>query len=70
MKQNMNGGIGMLISFIVLLIMAAVAFGALLLGLPVTAAFAAVAVVSAILAAVSLFALHAVAEKKYREMEA
>ena len=70
MKQNMNGGIGMLISFIVLLIMAAVAFGALLLGLPVTAAFAAVAVVSAILAAVSLFALPAVAEKKYREMEA
>jgi ABC-2 type transport system permease protein len=70
MKQNMNGGIGMLISFIVLLIMAAAAAGVLLLGLSVTAAFAAVAFISVIFAVLSLLALHAVAEKKYREMEA
>lgn len=70
MKQNMNGGIGMLISFIVLLIMAAAAAGVLLLGLSVTAAFAAVAFISVIFAVLSLLALHAVAERKYREMEA
>lgn len=70
MKQNMNAGLGMLVSFVVILIMGACAAGALLLGLPVTAAFAAVAVVSVILSALSVPALHAVAEKKYSEIEA
>ena len=70
MKQNMNGGLGMLVSFLVILIMGAAAAGALLPGLPAIAAFAAVAVVSAILSALSIPALHAVAEKKYGEIEA
>jgi len=70
MKQNMNGGLGMLVSFLVILIMGAAAAGALLLGLPATVAFASVAAVSVILSALSIPALHAVAEKKYGEIEA
>jgi len=42
----------------------------LLLGLPATAVFAAVAVVAGILGALSMLALHATAEKKYSEIEA
>jgi ABC-2 type transport system permease protein len=70
MKQNMNALLGMLISLLIMLIMAAAAAGTLLLGFPVTAALAAVAILSAIIGALSLMALHATAEKKYREIEA
>jgi len=70
MKQNMNGALGMLVSFVILLVLALAAAGTLLLGLPVTAAFAAVTAVSVLLSALSIPALHAVAEKKYSEIEA
>ncbi|HQD30157.1 MAG TPA: hypothetical protein PLY59_01010 [Clostridiales bacterium] len=70
MKQNMNGGLGMLLSLVILLVMAVAAGGTLLLGLPATAVFAAVAVVAGILGALSMLALHATAEKKYSEIEA
>ena len=57
MKQNMNGELGMLLSLVILLVMAVAAGGTLLLGLPATTVFAAVAVVAGILGALSMLAL-------------
>lgn len=70
MKQNMNGLLGMLVSFAILLILGAAAVGTLLLTLPAEAAIAVVFVISAILGVISLSALYALAEKKYGEIEA
>jgi len=70
MKQNMNGGLGMLLSILILLILGAVAVIMLLAGLSVVLIMIAVSVVSAILGILSLLALYSVAERKYREMEA
>ncbi len=70
MKQNMNGGLGMLISFLVLLILGAAAGGALMLSLPVVAAFVAVGFISVVLGVISFLALYSVAERKYSEIEA
>lgn len=70
MKQNMNGGIGMLISLLVLSLLGAAAGAVLLLRLPMILAFAAVGIASIILGALSLLALFGVAERKYREIEA
>lgn len=70
MKQNMNGGIGMLISLLVLLILGAAALPMVLAGIPVQYVFIAIGVVAAILGVLSMLALFAVAEKKYRDIEA
>lgn len=70
MKQNMNGAIGMLLSLIVLLILGAVAVVLLIFNYSISLVLAAVAVVSAILGVLSVLALHAVADKKYHELEA
>ena len=70
MKQNMNGGIGMLLSLLVLLILGAAALPMVLTGIPVQYVFIAIGVVAAILGVLSMLALFAVAEKKYRDIEA
>lgn len=70
MKQNMNGGIGMLLSVLVLAILGAVAFIMLLARLPLWLVFIAIGAVSVILGTLSMLALYAVADKKYRELEA
>lgn len=70
MKQNMNGGIGMLLSVAVMMILAAAAAVLLITGFSVTVALIGIAIVSAILGVLSMLALYAVAERKYRELEA
>jgi len=70
MKQNMNGAIGMLLSFLVLLVLGAVAAVMLIFNYSMPLALTAVAVASAIMGVLSVMALYAVADKKYRELEA
>ena len=70
MKQNMNGGIGMLLSVAVMMILAAAAAVLLITGFSVTVALIGIAMVSAILGVLSMMALYAVADRKYRELEA
>jgi ABC-2 type transport system permease protein len=70
MKQNMNGGLGMLISILVLVILGAVAALLLVSGIKMLVAFIAINIVSIILGILSVLALYAVAERKYRELEA
>ena len=70
MKQNMNGGLGMLLSMLVLLIYGAVGAVLLIFKLPMPVVLLAIALVSAVLGALSLVALYAVADRKYRELEA
>lgn len=70
MKQNMNGVLGMLLSFVILVILGAVAVGTLLIGIPLPGVLAAVFAASVFIGTASIFALFAVAEKKYREIEA
>ena len=70
MKQNMNGGIGMLLSLLILLVLGIVTFLMLVLQLPMWLVFIALGVVSVILGILSAMALYAVAERKYRELEA
>jgi ABC-2 type transport system permease protein len=69
-KQNMNGVLGMLLSILILLLLGAVTAILLLAGLSIALILVAVSVVSIILGILSLLALYAVAERKYREMEA
>lgn len=70
MKQNMNGGLGMLLSLFVLLILGIVTFVLLVLQLPMWLVFIALGVVSVILGILAVLALYAVADRKYRELEA
>lgn len=70
MKQNMNGGLGMLVSFLVLAVQGAVAAVLMVLGIKVLVVFVAINIVSIILGILSLLALYAVADRKYRELEA
>ncbi len=70
MKQNMNGGLGMLLSMLLLLIYGVVGAVLLILKLPMPVVLLGIALVSAALSALSLLALYAVAERKYRELEA
>jgi ABC-2 type transport system permease protein len=69
MKQNMNGGIGMLLSLLVLFIMGAVAVPMTIMGIPIQFVFTAIGVVAVILGVLSVLALFAIAEKKYRDIE-
>jgi ABC-2 type transport system permease protein len=70
MKQNMNGGIGMLLSLLVLFIMGAAAVPMTIMGIPIQFVFTAIGVVAVILGVLSVLALFAIAEKKYRDIEA
>lgn len=70
MKQNMNGGIGMLLSVVVMMILAAAAAVLLISGFSITVALIGIALASAILGVLSILALYAVADRKYRELEA
>lgn len=70
MKQNMNGGLGMLISMLVLLIYGAVGAVLLILKLSVPVVLLGIVLVSGLFGALSLLALYAVADRKYRELEA
>lgn len=70
MKQNMNGVIGMLLSMLVLLILGVVVFIMLMAQLPMWLVFIALGAASAIMGVLSVLALFAVAERKYRELEA
>lgn len=70
MKQNMNGGIGMLLSLIILIILGAVVFVMMMVKLPMWLVFIAIGTVSVILGVLSLLALFAVADRKYQELEA
>lgn len=70
MKQNMNGGIGMLLSMLVLFILAAAAFIMISADLPMWLVFIGIGVVSIVLGLLSMMLLYKVAEKKYRELEA
>ncbi|NLK87050.1 MAG: hypothetical protein GX279_06115 [Clostridiaceae bacterium] len=70
MKQNINGGIGMLISLLVLVILGGIAVPMTIIEIPVQMVFAAIGAVAAILGVLSILALFAVAEKKYRDIEA
>ncbi len=69
-KQNMNGVLGMLLSIVILLLLGAVTAIMLLAGISIALILVAVSIVSIILGVLSLLALYAVAERKYREMEA
>ncbi|MGE5614092.1 MAG: putative ABC transporter permease subunit [Bacillota bacterium] len=70
MKQNMNGLLGMLVSFLVMAILGAVTAGLLVLGIKMLVVFIAINIVSMILGILSVLALYAVAAGKYRELEA
>jgi ABC-2 type transport system permease protein len=70
MKQNMNGGIGMLLSLLILVIFAVIAVPLTLIGIPVQLVLASIGAVAAILGTLSVLALFAVAENKYRDIEA
>ena len=70
MKQNMNSVMGMLLSMLVLAILGVVTFVMLILKLPMWLVFAALGVVSVILGVLSILALYAVAQRKYKELEA
>lgn len=70
MKQNMNGGIGMLLSIIVIILLGAITTALLLMELPMLLVFFAIGVASVILGVLSLLLLYAVAERKYCELEA
>lgn len=70
MKQNMNASLGILLSLGVMLILGAVTFVMLILKMSMVLTLAAIGVVSVILGILSIIALYAVAERKYRELEA
>lgn len=70
MKQNLNGGLGMLVSVLVLLVMGAATIGLIVLKVPHWVILAGFGLVSLILGALSMLVLFAVAEKKYRDYEA
>ncbi|NLV35965.1 MAG: hypothetical protein GXY17_04730 [Clostridiaceae bacterium] len=70
MKQNMNGGIGMLLSMLVLFILAAAAFIMISLESPMWLVFIGIGFVAAVLGLLTMILLYKVAEKKYRELEA
>ncbi len=70
MKQNMNSGIGMLLSMLVLAILGTLAAVMVIAGISSQLVLVAIGLVGAILGALSILALFAIAEKKYREIEA
>ena len=70
MKQNMNSGIGMLLSLLVMLIMGIVALVMLAASLPMWSVFAAIGAVSVILGVLTVFIMLSTAEKKFAELEA
>lgn len=70
MKQNMNGGIGLLVSLLVLLILGAAAAVLILLHTPMRLVFVSLGALSAIMGVLSIMALFKAADKKYRELEA
>ena len=70
MKQNMNGGIGMLLSLLVILIIGIVVLVMLAASLPMWSVFAAIGAVSAILGVLTVFIMLSTAEKKFAELEA
>ena len=69
MKQNMNGGLGMLVSIFIMAVLAACTVALILLQAPAWVIFVGLGIVSIILGIPSLLALFGVAEKKYKEME-
>ncbi len=70
MKQNLNGGIGMLLSILVLLVLGIAAFMLLSLQQPMWLVFIALGVISIIMGILFILALFAVAKRKYQELEA
>lgn len=70
MKQNMNGVIGMMLSLLILVVFGAMAVPMALMGIPVQLVIAAICAAAVILGVLTLLALFAVAEKKYRDIEA
>lgn len=69
MKQNMNGMLGMLISLLIIGILAGVTVGLLLIGAPSLVVYVSIGAVSAIVGVLTLSALFALADKKYKEYE-
>ncbi len=70
MKQNMNGLLGMLLSFLVLMILGLVALFLLTMKSAMWLVFLTLGAVSGVLGVLSILALFAVAERKYAELEA
>ncbi len=69
MKQNLNGGLGMLLSVIILAVLAIIAIVLILLHVNEWIIFAGLGAVSIILSALLLPALFALADRKYRDYE-
>ncbi len=70
MKQNMNGGLGMLLSVLVMLLLAGAAIVLAVVQAAEWMVFAGIGLVSLVLGVLSMLLLFAVAEKKYKEYEA
>jgi ABC-2 type transport system permease protein len=70
MKQNMNGLLGMLVSILFLVVLAAASVILLLTGLPAWTVYAGITLLAVISGALALAAIFALAEKKYIEFEA
>lgn len=70
MKQNMNGLFGMLTSMLIMIVFAVATIAMMVVRLPMWFVFTALGILSLILGVLSVFALYAVAEKKYLEHEA
>ena len=70
MKQNLNGGLGMLLSVLVIMLLAAAAVVLIMVQAAEWMIFAGIGLVSLLLGLLSMFLLFTVAEKKYREYEA
>jgi hypothetical protein len=69
MKQNINGVFGMLTSFLVIAVLAAISFGLLKLGAPIWLLYLALGLVSVASGVPALRGLLALAENKYRQIE-
>ncbi len=70
MKQNINGGIGLLLSLLVLAVLGLSTYVLVILRQPMWFIFIALGAVSVMLGILSVLALFEVAERKYRELEA
>ncbi len=70
MKQNLNGGLGMLVSVLVIMLLAAAAVVLILVKAAEWIVFTGVGFISLVLGVLSLLLLFAVAEKRYRDYEA
>ena len=70
MKQNLNGGLGMLLSVFIMLLLAAAAVILIMVQAAEWMVFAGIGLASLVLGLLSMLLLFVVAEKKYREYEA